>query len=320
MEESQFYRWLQLLGLLALSYLVLKQVWTLLIGIKTHILSRWWRTNLKKKYGGWAVVTGASDGIGKAYAKELARRGFDVVLISRSVDKLQNVADEIEKESRQKTKIIEVDFTEGTEIYPKVEKALKDLDIGILVNNVGISYYPEARRFLEVPDVNKGISDIMNCNVLSMVHMTRIVLPRMVERKKGLIINISSAAGARTYPSLTMYCATKAFMDFFSRSLYYEYRSDGITVQSIMPHLVSTNMNYNMKTNIMVKTSDDFAREALNTVGYSHRNNGCLIHSFQDYILDQLLTETFMNSQICLFIGGYALRFLFRMLMRNKSQ
>ncbi|XP_040272764.1 very-long-chain 3-oxoacyl-CoA reductase-B-like [Bufo bufo] len=398
MEESQFYRWLHLLGLLALSYLVLKQVWTMLIGMKTHILSRWWKTNLKKKYGGWAVVTGASNGIGKAYAKELARRGFDVVLISRSVEKLQNVADEIEKESQQKTKIIEVDFTEGTEIYPKVEKALKDLDIGILVvtgasngigkayakelarrgfdvvlisrsveklqnvadeiekesqqktkiievdftegteiypkvekalkdldigilvNNIGISYYPGARRFLEVPDVNKGISDIMNCNVLSMVHMTRIVLPRMVERKKGLIINISSAAGARPYPSLTMYCATKAFMDFFSRSLYYEYRSDGITVQSIMPHLVSTNMNFNMKTNIMVKTSDDFAREALNTVGYSHRNNGCLIHSFQDYILDQLLTETFMNSQICLFIGGYALRILFKMLMRNKSQ
>ncbi|XP_044130951.1 very-long-chain 3-oxoacyl-CoA reductase-like isoform X2 [Bufo gargarizans] len=308
MEESQFYQWLHLLGLLALSYLVLKQVWTLLIGTKNHILSRWWRTNLKKKYGGWAVVTGATDGIGKAYAMELARRGFDVVLISRTVEKLQKVAQEIEKETQRNTKIIQADFTVGPEIYPKVEKALKDLDIGILVNNVGMTYHPDGGRFLDVPDINKRISDIMNCNVLSMVHMTRIVLPRMVERKKGLIINISSAAGVRPYPLFMMYSATKVFMDFFSRSLHYEYRSDGITVQSIMPHLVSTNMTNNMATNILVKTSDDYAREALNTVGYSNRTNGCLIHSLQDYIFGFLLTETFMNSWICMFLVGYAMR------------
>ncbi|XP_044130952.1 very-long-chain 3-oxoacyl-CoA reductase-like isoform X3 [Bufo gargarizans] len=314
MEESQFYQWLHLLGLLALSYLVLKQVWTLLIGTKNHILSRWWRTNLKKKYGGWAVVTGATDGIGKSYAKELARRGFDVVLISRNAEKLQKVAQEIEKESRRKTKIIPVDFTGGPEIYPKVEKALKDLDIGILVNNVGMNYHPDVCRFLEVPDINKRLSDIMNCNVLSMVHMTRIVLPRMVERKKGLIINLSSAAGARPYPVIAMYGATKVFMDFFSRSLYYEYRSDGITVQSVLPHFVSTNMTGNISSNILVKTSDDYVREALNTVGYTHRTNGCLSHCFQSYILDHLLTETFMNSRICIFIAGCAMSLMIKIL------
>ncbi|XP_044130711.1 very-long-chain 3-oxoacyl-CoA reductase-B-like [Bufo gargarizans] len=317
MEESTFYRWLHLLGLLALSYLVLKQVWTLLIGIKNHILSRCWRTNLKKKYGGWAVVTGATDGIGKAYAMELARRGFDVVLISRNVEKLQKVAQEIEKQSGRKTKIIQVDFTGGSEIYPKVEKALKGLDIGILVNNVGMTYHPEANRFLEVPDINKGINNLVNCNVFSMVHMTRIVLPRLVVRKKGLIINISSIAGHRPYPTTTMYGATKAFMDFFSRSLYYEYRSDGITVQSVLPHLVSTNMTFNMDTNILVKTSDDYVQEALNTVGYSHRTNGCLSHCLQSYILDHLLTETVMNSRICVTMASRTLSLLFKMMKVN---
>ncbi|XP_040272737.1 very-long-chain 3-oxoacyl-CoA reductase-like [Bufo bufo] len=299
MEESQFYRWLHLLGLLALSYLVLKQVWTLLIGIKNHILSRWWKTNLKKKYGGWAVVTGATDGIGKAYAMELAMRGFDVVLISRNVEKLQKVAQEIEKQSSQKTKIIQVDFMGGSEIYSKVEKALKDLDIGILVNNVGMTYHRELKRFLEVPDINK---------------MTRIVLPRMVLRKKGLIINISSGAGARPYPMSTMYGATKAFMDFFSRSLHYEYRSDGITVQSVMPLYVSTNMTHNMRTNILVKTSDDYAREALNTVGYSHRTNGCLSHCLQSYILDHLLSETIMTFLIVHFVSDYTINLIIKKL------
>ncbi|CAN2390288.1 short chain dehydrogenase, partial [Pristimantis euphronides] len=301
MEESQLYHWLNLLGQLALSYLVLKQLWSLLVGCKNHILSRWWRTNLKK-YGGWAVVTGATDGIGKAYAMELARRGFDVVLISRTLQKLQKVAEEIEQRTRRKTKTIQVDFTGGPEIYPKVEKTLKDLDIGILVNNVGMTYTKGTARFLEVPEINKQIQNIMNCNVLSMVHMTKIVLPKMVQRKKGLIINLSSAVGARPYPYVTMYSATKAFVDFFSRSLNSEYRSYGIIVQSVLPHLVSTNMTDHPNANIMVKSSDDYAREALNTVGYSHRTNGCLSHCLQSYILDQLLTETAMNSRICLFI------------------
>ncbi|XP_075715383.1 very-long-chain 3-oxoacyl-CoA reductase-like isoform X2 [Rhinoderma darwinii] len=263
------------------------------------------------------VVTGATDGIGRAYALELARRGFDVVLISRTLEKLQKVAEEIEKQSRRKTKIIQMDFTGGSEIYPKVEKALKDLDIGILVNNVGMNYYSGVTRFLDVPDINKRIDDIVNCNVLSMVQMTKIVLPKMVQRKKGVIINLSSAAGARPYPKVTMYGATKVFMDFFSRSLYSEYKADGIIVQSVLPHLVSTNMTSNARTNLLVKTSEDYVREALNTVGYTHRTNGCISHSVQSYILDQLITETFMNSDSCLFIAGCVMSLLVKMSKSN---
>ncbi|XP_069816835.1 very-long-chain 3-oxoacyl-CoA reductase-B-like [Dendropsophus ebraccatus] len=318
MEESRFSQWLHLLGLLALSYLVLKQVWTLLSGVRNHLLSRWWRTNLKQ-YGGWAdyieyilltsptVVTGATDGIGKAYAMELARRGFDVVLISRKEEKLEKVAKEIEKQTQQKTKIIQVDFTGGSDIYPKVEKALKDLDIGLLVNNVGMSLGIPG-RFLDTPDLNQRIEDIMNCNVFSMVHMTRIVLPGMVRRKRGVIINVSSATGARPFPMVAMYGSTKVFMDFFSRSLNFEYRRDGIIVQSVLAHLVSTNMAHNPEPTILVKSSEEFAWEALNTVGYTHRTHGCISHAIQGYIMDLLLTDAFMNSQICRSIAGWVWR------------
>ncbi|XP_072006062.1 very-long-chain 3-oxoacyl-CoA reductase-B-like [Engystomops pustulosus] len=320
MEETRYDQRLHLLGLLALSYLLLKQLWILLVGIKNHVLSRWWRTDLKK-YGGWAVVTGATDGIGKAYALQLAKRGFDVVLISRNEEKLQRVAQEIEKQSQQKAKTIQVDFTGGSEIYPKVENGLKDLDIGILVNNVGMSYVSDPVRFLEVDDVPKKIDYTLNCNILSMVHMTRIVLPKMLQRKKGLIINISSSTGIRPYPIMTMYGATKAFMDFFSRSLHMEYKSDGITVQSVLPYLVSTNMSFNLKTNIMVKTSDDFVREALDTVGYTTRTNGCLSHYVQEYILDHILSDTFMNSRIGLYVAGCAANLMFNILqLRNKNK
>ncbi|XP_063786204.1 very-long-chain 3-oxoacyl-CoA reductase-B-like [Pseudophryne corroboree] len=294
---------IHLLGVLALSYLVLKQSWRLLKGFRTHILSRWWRTDLRK-YGGWAVVTGASDGIGKAYAEELARRGLNVVLISRTLKKLQSIAEGIELQTGRKTKIIQVDFTGGPENYPKIEEGLKDLEIGILVNNVGMVYGEGVPKFLDVPDVNQSLNDIINCNILSAVHMTRLILPQMVARKKGLIINISSEAGYRPLPFLTVYSATKAFVDFFSRGLHAEYKSDGITVQSVLPLMVSTHMLlFKTEANIIIKKAEDFAREALNTVGYTTRTSGCLSHSIQSYVLEHFLQRSVSSFPILVNFG-----------------
>ncbi|XP_073479096.1 very-long-chain 3-oxoacyl-CoA reductase-like [Aquarana catesbeiana] len=308
MSDSVLYQGLTLLGFLALGYLVLKHTFKLLMGFRVHILSQWWRKDLRK-YGGWAVVTGATDGIGKSYAKELAKMGFNVVLISRTLEKLKNVAAEIEKQSGCKAKIIQADFTGGAEIYPNIEEGLKDLDIGILVNNVGMAH-EESSEFFSSDDIGKDITDMMNCNVMSMLHMTRILLPRMLERKKGLIINISSEAGTRPYPRITLYSATKVFVDFFSRSLNIDYQPKGVTVQCVMPLLVSTNMNKNMKRNLLVKTSDDFAREALNTAGLTSRTSGCLSHSIQSFLLDLFLTETVMGSTTITWIARHTFRII----------
>ncbi|XP_073510591.1 very-long-chain 3-oxoacyl-CoA reductase-B-like isoform X1 [Phyllobates terribilis] len=309
---------LNLLGQLALCYLVIKQLWIVLKGFRVHFLSRVWRTDLKK-YGGWAVVTGATDGIGKAYAEELAKRGFDVVLISRTLEKLKNVAKGIEEQTKRKTKVIQLDFTGGPEIYPKVEKELKDLDIGILVNNVGMSYSPEATTFLDVPDLSQTVTAIMNCNMMSAVQMTAIVLPKMVQRRKGLIINVSSQAGAHPYPIMTIYSATKAFLDYFSRSLYIEYKSKGIMVQSVLPMVVSTNMAHNLPSNLLVKKANDFVREALNTVGYTHRTNGCLSHSIQSYFINNIVSDTLLASKLMEIIAKSAKKSLEKAIQQKKQ-
>ncbi|KAK1153557.1 very-long-chain 3-oxoacyl-CoA reductase-B isoform X2 [Acipenser oxyrinchus oxyrinchus] len=253
------------LGAVMFALYAVKYSWAILRGVRIYILSEIWKVDVSK-FGKWAVVTGATSGIGKAYAHELARRGLDVVLISRSLERLNQVACEIEQQHGRSTRVIQADFTDGHRIYQHIEEGLAGLEIGILVNNVGMNYAATLVFLLDVP--NPG-------------QMTRIVLPQMIQRKKGLIINISSEAGAHPHPMLTLYSATKGFVNYFSRCLDSEYRGEGITVQCVAPLLVSTNMTWNMGTNALVKRADDFAREALNTAGLSSFTSGCLSHALQ---------------------------------------
>ncbi|XP_069776081.1 very-long-chain 3-oxoacyl-CoA reductase-like isoform X2 [Narcine bancroftii] len=278
-KDSNFV--LEVIGALTCTYYLAKLIWKLLFGIRIYILSKVWRIDLPH-FGEWAVVTGSTSGIGKAYAHELARRGLNIVLISRSLEKLKATAEEIEQQHGKKTKIVTVDFTSGIDIYGLIEAALKDLNIGILVNNVGMTYTSMPCYFMDVPNVQKSISNILNCNVLSVSVMTSIVLPQMLERKKGVIINIGSEAGTHPHPLLTMYSATKSFVDIFSRSLNAEYKPQGIIIQSIQPLLVSTNMTHNIESGGFVKKVDDYVCEALNTVGITDQAKGCIAHALQN--------------------------------------
>ncbi|KAM9311838.1 very-long-chain 3-oxoacyl-CoA reductase-like [Gastrophryne carolinensis] len=276
-----------LFGWLVATYVLIRQALRVLCGLRNHIVSGWWRKDLKH-YGPWAVVTGATDGIGKGYARELAKRGLNIVLVSRTLEKLKKVATEIEQDYGCKTMIIQMDFTNGFHGYHKIKEELKGLEIGILVNNVGMKISEAPVRYLDTPNLDQMLEKIVNCNIVSVLQMTQIILPKMLLRKKGLIINLSSEVANRPYPMSLVYSASKAFVDFFSRALHIEYRSQGIIVQSVMPLLVSTDMTYKMKPNVFVKSPEEYALEALNTVGYTTRTNGCLSHSLQSYTLDLL--------------------------------
>ncbi|KAG7484836.1 hypothetical protein MATL_G00053720 [Megalops atlanticus] len=266
-------------GFTVLFYLF-KFSWKCWCGFRAYVLSEYWQTDLRT-YGQWAVVTGATSGIGRAYANELARRGLDIVLVSRSEEKLHAVAMEIERSYGRQTRVIQTDFTVGHAIYPAIAEKLDDLDIGILVNNVGMNYAGMLVYFMDIANPEQRITEVINCNILSVTQMTRLVLPRMVERGKGLIINISSEAASEPQPMLSLYSATKIFVTYFSRCLNSEYSPRGVTVQCVAPFVVSTNMTYNVAVSAFVKSAPDFAREALNTVGHSSFTSGCLSHALQ---------------------------------------
>uniref|UniRef100_A0AAZ3QJL3 Hydroxysteroid (20-beta) dehydrogenase 2 n=1 Tax=Oncorhynchus tshawytscha TaxID=74940 RepID=A0AAZ3QJL3_ONCTS len=277
-SDSMLVRGLMFIGGFTVLYYMLKWSWICWCGFRVYVLSKVWQTDLKA-YGQWAVVTGATSGIGKAYANELARRGLDIVLVSRSKDKLHIVAKEIESQHGRQTQIIQTDFTEGHDIYPAIAEALQDLDIGILVNNVGMNYSDKLVHFLDIPNPEQRITQVINWN--------------------GLIINMSSEAGAQPQPMLSLYSATKIFVTYFSRSLNSEYKSQGITVQCVAPFMVYTNMTHNLPPNLLLKSASAFAREALNTVGHSSYTSGCVSHALQNIALSIFFPDWLRLSSYC---------------------
>ncbi|CAG7819503.1 unnamed protein product [Allacma fusca] len=224
-----------------------------------------------RKMGKWAVVTGATDGIGKAYAQELARLGIDVVLISRTLEKLEKTAAEIESQYNVNTKVIAIDFTQGCEIYDKIRKELEDLEVGILINNVGMAYpYPE--YFLDMPNGDKLCQDMIFCNVMSVTMMMRVVMPGMAQRRRGVVVNMASLSAITPTPLMSLYGASKAFMDKLTRDLVTEYKDTGIIVQSLLPGYVATNMSRIRISSYTAPSPNEYTQVALKTIGLQTRS------------------------------------------------
>jgi len=240
-----------------------------------------------KSYGSWAVVTGATDGIGKAICFELAKQGMNVLLISRTEPKLQECAEAIKSQhSNVETRYLSIDYTKFDEsAKEKVSQELRKLEggLGVLVNNVGMSYpFPLYFHELEEADV-KGLLEL---NVTSTTLMTYIALPIMLEQGKGAILNIGSAAGLHPSPLLALYSATKAFVQTFSHSLHSEYASKGISVQCHVPLFIVSKLSKFKRSSAFIPSAETYAKEALRTIGSSPVVSPHPLHEFASYLMD----------------------------------
>lgn len=239
-----------------------------------------------KSLGDWAVVTGATDGIGKGFCIELAKRGVNIVLVSRTKSKLEDVSKEIEDKYKVKTKIIDIDFTQDKDAQSRIEEETKGLTVGLLINNVGMSYdHPE--YFLQIENGETRCQALIDCNISSMLNVTRAILPTMVARRKGAIINMSSYS-AHCAPLLSVYGASKAFVIQWTKDMEIEYKGQGINLMCAAPYFVVSNMSKIRKASLTTPTAGLYASSVLAQLGTTSFTYGYWTHDIVAAVMSLL--------------------------------
>eukprot|EP00188_Purpureofilum_apyrenoidigerum_P002837 Plantae.Rhodophyta-Purpureofilum_apyrenoidigerum.ctg2895.p1 GENE.Plantae.Rhodophyta-Purpureofilum_apyrenoidigerum.ctg2895~~Plantae.Rhodophyta-Purpureofilum_apyrenoidigerum.ctg2895.p1 ORF type:complete len:307 (-),score=48.89 Plantae.Rhodophyta-Purpureofilum_apyrenoidigerum.ctg2895:318-1238(-) len=234
--------------------------------------------------GEWALITGASDGIGAAFARQLASQGLNVVIMARSLTKLDAVMSECEKLGAQVI-IIPFDFASASdEFYSSLRSQLSDVTISVLVNNVGVNVdYPTDFMNTSVETADR----IVRVNTHATVEMTRIFLEPMIARKKGIVIFLSSGAGTTSPgPKLSVYAGTKAFVDAFAVALSGELASTGISVHSLRAFFVVSSMSKIRRSSLTVPTTDQWVRSALKVVGRETVSTPFWSHEIMGFLLN----------------------------------
>lgn len=187
--------------------------------------------------GRTALVTGASMGIGYELAKLLAKDGFNLVLVARSRERLKTIARALQNTAGIKAYTIASDLSEPG-AASRIHRALKQesIQVDVLVNNAGFGSYGEFARTR--PEV---MTEMVQVNVGAVVHLTRLLLPEMLDRRRGRILIVASLAGFQPGPLMAVYYATKAFLISFSEALQEELRGTGVSVTVMCPGPTRTN-------------------------------------------------------------------------------
>jgi len=234
-----------------------------------------------QKYGesSWAVVTGASAGIGKEFCFQLAKRGFNVVLLAKNPVKTKVVEEEIsQKYPKIQTKVIISDFRKSAKegFFEDIMAQLDDLDISILVNNVGI--YKKGYHDTET----YALKDITIVNCLPQVMMTRYIIPKFLERQnKSAIINLASIAATFPRTQAAIYSATKVFNDYLSRGLATLYPN--IDIISLRPKFITSQMTDYKPEGLDTSPPSDLIVNAFASLGKRKCTSGDIKHRFIEW-------------------------------------
>jgi len=182
-----------------------------------------------------ALITGASSGIGEAFARQLASEGYDLILVARRKERLATLAEELQSGSDAKVEILVADLATEKGISDVEKKMAGETRIDLLINDAG---FGTTGAFHAVEEAKQN--GMITLHVNASVRLSRAVLPGMIECKAGGIINLSSISSFYPTPNRTLYGATKAFLNQFSSSLHAEVSRFGVHVQALAPGFTYT--------------------------------------------------------------------------------
>lgn len=190
--------------------------------------------------GAWALITGASSGIGLSLAHKLAQRRMNLVLVARNQERLEKLAAELSAELSVETEVLAADLSKATQRKAVAQrlKSAHSRPIDLLVNNAGIW------NFTPFADMKQSdLQQMISVNLLALVELTHAVIPEMVRRSHGAVLNVSSIAGFLPLPFEATYGATKAFVTSFSQGLYGELKDSGVHVCAVAPGVTRTELH-----------------------------------------------------------------------------
>ena len=188
----------------------------------------------KDRFGPWALVTGASSGIGKELSRQLAANGINVVMAARRIDLLKEVGDGIEMEFSVEFRAVQVDLSEEGFI-DKIKDATRDLDIGLLVSNAGAA---RAGEFVNL--ALKDLHDQISVNVVAHMELVRYFAPRLVKRARGGVMLVGAMGASHGIPYMANPSATKAYVLAFGEALHFELEKHGVAVTVLALGLTDT--------------------------------------------------------------------------------
>lgn len=184
----------------------------------------------------WALVTGASSGIGEEFAKELSKRGMNLILAARREDEMKKLADELAKRDGTKSLIVPIDLTESDAPKRLFEKVKAEgISVDLLINNAGFGFVGKISE-----TEPERMVKMIQLNISALTELTYLFLPGMLERQSGSIMNIASVAAFQPIAYMPVYSASKSFVLHFSEALFAEARDKNVHVMALCPGTTRT--------------------------------------------------------------------------------
>lgn len=275
---SVYYETLALVGALytaSKAVILLRDCYSL---IRVHFLPRIFPSKkLTHRFGDWAVIYDGAVPVALAYAKELARQGVSIIFITAQPNAVRDTAAFLPQAYAVETVVIHADFSLDQSAIKPIQEAIRGKDVGFLVNCV-----EEALTLPQnlIGEDEESLLNTVNKNTAVVTLMTRLVLPGMLQRSRGAVVNISSGVCCRPLPGRTTLSACTGYLDHFSRALHVEYSSRGIFVQSLIPFQIASTRR-NIREGWFVPKPELYAHHAISTLGVSNRTTGYWPHTLQ---------------------------------------